>query len=163
MVVRHLAIVEYLLRLEQGLAVQGRREGFIATQSLQDAGTLGINVIAQESGIHAGISRHLLLVKGLDKFQRLVGRIRKLLVALHLEGSQVEQARRCLAPFLAGDGGHGEGQILDAGQQFLATRPVGDGIDAAVLLFFLGFLGGRIVLLLLGLQYQLLLTLPNKG
>ena len=115
-VVRDLRIVEHLLRFCQGSSLQRCGPGLIPPQPLQDGRTFGIDVIAQERGIYTRISRDLLLVERLDGLQRVVGRVGKLLVALHLQGGQVEKAERCFTPLLLRHGSNGERRVLDACQ-----------------------------------------------
>ena len=133
MVVGHLGVVEHLLRLRQRLALERGGEGLVAAQPLQDARTLGVDVVAEVGGVHAGIGGNLLLVEGLDELQRVVGRVGKLLVALHLQRGEVEQPWRRLPALAPGDGGHGERLLPDLSEQLQAAGVVGDGVDALLL------------------------------
>ena len=163
-VVGHLRVVEHFLRFQQGGACQGCRQRLVVAQPLQDARTLGIDVIAEEGGIDTRIGGDLLLIQRLNDFKRLVGRVGELLVALHLQGGQVKEAGRRFLPLLLGDGGYGERGVLDLLQQGKSAFVVGDGVDAAVLLLLLGLLaGGDGLFLLLGLQHQLFLALSDDG
>ena len=164
MVVRDLRIVEHFLRLRQDGSLQRRGPGLIAPQPLQDGRTLGIDVVTQEGSIYTRISSDLLLVERLDSFQRVVGRVGKLLVALHLQGGQVEKAERRFPAFLLRHRGNGKRHILDACQQLLASRTVCYGIYTAVLFLLLGLLaGGQGFLLLLCFQCQLFVALADEG
>ena len=108
MVVRHLRVIEYLFRLWQCNAIQRSCQNFIITKSFQDAGTFRINIITQESGIDTRIGGNFLFIKRLDQFQCLIGRVSKLLIALHLKGSQVEQTRGVFLAVFFTDAGHYE-------------------------------------------------------
>ena len=108
MVVRHFRVVEHLLRLRQSSPVQRSSQRLIIAQPLQYAGTFGIDVVTQESGIYTRIGRYFLFVKRLDGFQRLIGGESEFPVALHLQGSQVEQTGRSLFPVLTGDVRYGK-------------------------------------------------------
>ena len=153
MVVRDFRIVEHFLRLRQGGSLQRRGPGLIAPQPLQNGGTLRIDVIAQEGRIYTRISSDLFLVERLDSLQRVVGRVGKLLVALHLQGGQVEKAERCFTALLLRHRGNGKRHILDTCQQLLASRAVGYGVYTTVLFLLLGLLAGsQGFLLLLGFQ-----------
>ena len=107
MVVGHLAVVKHLFALGQLVECQhGSSQVGIGHHSLHDAGHLRIDVVAQISGIDTRIGGRLFLVQRLDGLEGIVGRHAKLLVALHLQARQVEQARRRLAAFLGLDRGH---------------------------------------------------------
>ena len=164
MVVRDLRIIEHLLRLRQGSSLQRCGPGLIPPQPLQDGRAFRIDVIAQEGSIYTRISRDLLLVERLNGLQRVVGRVGKLLVALHLQGGQVKQTERGFTPLLLRHGGDGERRVLDACQQLLAPRTVGYGVDTAVLFLLPGLLAGsQGFLLLLGFQCQFFVALADEG
>ena len=141
MVVRHFRVVEHLLRLRQSSSVQRSSQRLVIAQSLQYAGTFGIDVVTQESGIYTRIGRYFLFVKRLDGFQRLVGGESEFPVALHLQGSQVEQTGRSLFPVLAGDVRYGKRRILYLFQQSLTPLPVCDRFYSPVIFGF-GSFGG---------------------
>ena len=162
MVIGHFRIVEYFLRFRQMLSLQRCGQRFVSAQSLQDTWTFGVNIIAQESSIYARICSHLFLVERLDKLQCFVGRIGKLPVALHLQGSQVEQTRRRFPPLLLGHGSHRERQILDAGQQLFAARLVRNRFNATVVFLPLGLLSGRKSLLFFRIQNQFFFTFLHQ-
>ena len=81
---------------------------------------LGIDVVGQEGGVDARIGGDLLLVERLDEVEGGVGRKTELLITLHLQGGEVEEARGRLAPFLLSDIGDGEGQVTDCVDELLA-------------------------------------------
>ena len=94
MVVGHLRAVEDLLALFQFLAHQWLNKWRIGSDALQDGRTFGIDIVREVGGIDTRIGGELLLIEALNMFQRVVGREGVLLVALHLKGGKVEQARR---------------------------------------------------------------------
>ena len=147
------------------LAGKRSREPCVILDAFQNLGTFGIDVITQESRVHTRISSHLLFVERLDKLQGHVGRIAELLVAFHLQGSQVEQAGRCFRSFLGGDVRDGERSILNALQQFLTGFPVGNGRNSPVgILFGSRFLAGSRVLFFLCCFFsQFFITLADDG
>ena len=163
MVVGHLAVVEYLLRLEERFPGQCARINGIIFQSLQNFRTLGIDVIAQESGIHTRIGGHLLFIQRLDELQGHVGRVAEFLVAFYLKGSQVEQAGRSFRTFLGTDFGHGEVYVPDAFQQIFSRLFVGNLRNASVGIGLCLFLGRRILFFLLGFFRQFLVTFAYDG
>ena len=162
MVVRHFRVIEHLLRLRQSSSVQRSSQCLVIAQSLQYAGTFGIDVVTQESGIYTRIGRYFLLVKRLDGFQRLIGGESEFPVALHLQGSQVEQTGRSLFPVLAGDVRYGKRRILYLFQQSLTPLPVCDRFYSPVIFGF-GSFGGCPFFLFFRFQHQFLIALAENG
>ena len=112
MVVGYLAIIENLLALRQFLAdcceLLDEREVFLLTHdlclthSVQNLRTFRIDIVGQELGVYTRISGVLLFVETLDELQRNIGRVSKLLVAIHLQrGEVVEMRWRLVSLFLA--------------------------------------------------------------
>ena len=85
MVVGNLRTVEDLLALLQFLAHQGLYERRVRRDALQDARTFSVDVVREVGGVDTRIGGELLLVKALYVLQRVVGRERVFLVALHLQ------------------------------------------------------------------------------
>ena len=94
-VIGYLAVIEYLLALRQLLAggceLLDEWEVFLLTgylclaHTVQNLRTFRIDIVGQELGIYTRISGVLLLVETLDELQRNIGRVGKLLVAIHLQ------------------------------------------------------------------------------
>ena len=82
------------------LASSGAGQRLVAPDAAQDAGDFGVLVVGQEGGVDARVAHGLLLVQCLHDFQRVLGREAQLVVALHLQGGKVEEARRGFAAFL---------------------------------------------------------------
>ena len=164
MVVGHLGVVEHLLRLVELLSFERGGEHLVVCQSLQDAGALGVDVVAQVGRVDTRIGRHLLLIERLDGTQGVVGGVGELLVALHLQRREVEEAGRCFRAVLLGHLGYGERLVLDAVEQGLSRRSVHDGRNAPVGILFPGFLLRLRVLFLLGFLFsQLFVALADEG
>ena len=162
MVVCNLRIVEHFLRLRQRSSIQRGGQCLIITQTFQYAGAFGIDVVTEESSIDTRVGRYFLLVKRLYGFQRFVGGESKLLVALHLQGRQVEQTGRSLFAVLTGDVRYGKRRILYLLQQSHSALPVGDGFYPPVFFGFCGF-GGGSLFLLFRFQYQFFITFAENG
>ena len=136
MVVGHFAVVEHLFALGQLLArcckllYQGQI--FLLTRylclahTIENLGTFGIDVVGKKLGVHTWIGCKFLLVEALYEFQRHVGRIAELLVAVHLQRGEVVEMRWRLGAFLLGDGSHGEGLSCDGAECFLAFLLAGE-------------------------------------
>ena len=130
MVVGYLAIIENLLALRQFLAdcceLLNEREVFLLTHdlcltySVQNLRTFRIDIVCEKLGIYTRISGVLLLVETLDELQRNIGRVGKLLVAIHLQRGEVVEMRRRLVSLLLAYIGNGEGFAGDGTECFLA-------------------------------------------
>ena len=128
MVVGHLRRVEHLLRLLQRLPAQGSHQlgvGRLACEArleepVHGLRALGVDVVAQEGGVHARIGGQLHLVELLDEVQRHLGREAELAVAVHLQRREVVEWRRCLAALLLLHLGHFKGPSLDELEGLLA-------------------------------------------
>ena len=147
--VGYLAIIENLLALRQFLAdcceLLDEREVFLLTHdlclthSVQNLRTFRIDIVGQELGIYTRISGVLLLVETLDEFQRDIGRVGKLLVAIYLQrGKVVEMRWRLVSLLLAyicdGEGFAGDGtecflSFLLAGKLAAGCRKLGVAVD----------------------------------
>ena len=107
-VVGHFRGVEHLLRLLQCLATQRSHEFGIGClvaelrleKTVHDARTLWIDIVREVSGVHTRIGGQFLLIKTLDEIQRHLGRIRELLVAIHLKRGEVVELWRRFGTFL---------------------------------------------------------------
>ena len=108
-VVGHFRRVEHLLALRQLLPFKRGGQCGIVAKPLQYGGTFRVDVVAKEGGVHTRIGGYLLLVERLDEAERVVGRVAELLVALHLQGGQVEQAWWSFSALLGRYVGDGEG------------------------------------------------------
>ena len=64
----------------------------VLCESIEDAGTFWKNIVAQICGIYPWVGGYLFLVQRLDCLQGILGRVAELLVALNLQGGEVEQA-----------------------------------------------------------------------
>ena len=111
MVVGDLTVVEYFLALLQWLALDTLHQREVLPQAIEYLRAFGIYVIGQEGGIHTRVSGELLLIERLYKLQREVGTEAVLVVALHLQAREIEQARGSLCAFLLLYVGYGEWQF----------------------------------------------------
>lgn len=101
MVVGHLRRVEYTLRLGEFLAHERLHQCFVVSAYARKyRRTLGINVVAKVLGVYTRVCGELALVQSLYEFQRSLGAVSELAVALHLQRSQVEQAWRSFCTVL---------------------------------------------------------------
>ena len=92
-VVGDFRVVEHFFRL-RNLVCQNRScECSIRRKSFQHSRNGGVDVLAKICGVDTRVGGDLFLVERLNEFQRFVGRERKFLVALHLQGSEVEKTR----------------------------------------------------------------------
>ena len=112
-VVCYLRVIENLFGLQQCSSCQRGCKCLVITQTFQDAGAFGIDVITQIGSVYTWIGSHFLLIQRLDDFQRLISGIGKLLVTFHLQRSQVKQAEWRLPPLFLGDIRHGKRRILN--------------------------------------------------
>ena len=145
MVICYLRIIEYFFRFRQWSTCQRSCQHFIIPKAFQYSGTLGIDIVTQKSGIDTRISGYFLFIKGLNQFQRFVGRVSKLLITLYLKGSQVEQTRSVLLSIFLTDAGDNKRKILDTFYQGFSLLPIGNRINAGIVylllstvLFFFG-------------------------
>lgn len=99
--------------LQQCSSCQRGCKCLVITQTFQDAGAFGIDVITQIGSVYTWIGSHFLLIQRLNDFQRLISGIGKLPVAFHLQRSQVKQAEWRLPPLFLGDIRHGKRRILN--------------------------------------------------
>ena len=149
MVVGYLAVIENLLALRQLLAggceLLDERQIFLLTgylclaHTIQNLRTFRIDIVCQKLGIYTRISGVLLLVETLDEFQRDIGRVSKLLVAIYLQrGEVVEMRWRLVSLLLAyicdGEGFAGDGtecflSFLLAGKLAAGCRKLGVAVD----------------------------------
>ena len=130
MVVGNLAVIENLLALRQFLAdcceLLDEREVFLLTHNLclthsvQNLRTFRIDIVGQELGIYTRISGVLLFVETLDELQRNIGRVGKLLVAIHLQRGEVVEMRRCLVSLFLAYICNREGFASDGAESLLA-------------------------------------------
>ena len=130
MVVGYLAVIENLLALRQFLAdcceLLDEREVFLLTHdlcltySVQNLWTFRIDIVGQKLGIYTRISGVLLLVETLDELQRNIGRVSKLLVAIHLQRGEVVEMRWCLVSLFLAYIRNREGFAGDGTECFLA-------------------------------------------
>ena len=127
-VVGHLRRVEHLLALGQllpperfhefGVGGHAAKRGLV--DAVQDARALGIDVVGEILRVHTRIGGHLLFVEALDEFERHVGRVGKLPVALHLQRREVVEMGRCLGAPLLLHVGHGKRFAGNGGEGLLA-------------------------------------------
>ena len=149
MVVGHLAVIENLLALRQlfagGCELLDEREVFLLTgysclaYTIQNLRTFRIDIVCEKLGIYTRISGILLLVETLDEFQRNIGRVGKLLVAIHLQRGEVVEMRGRLVSLLlayirnregfAGDGTECFLTLLLAGKFAAGCRKLGVAVD----------------------------------
>ena len=120
MVVGDLRRVENTLRLGQFLAGKRLYVLLVATHSGENAGTLRIDVVAQELRVDTRISSELAFVERLYEVERHLGAVRELAVALHLQRGEVEETRRRLVAVLLRDARHLERLVGDGGERLLA-------------------------------------------
>ena len=85
MVVGYFAVVKYFLGLGQLVSKHWLGKSCVRLHGLHDARDLGVDVVAQESGVDTWIGRDFFLIKRLNKSQGLVGTVTKLFIAFHLQ------------------------------------------------------------------------------
>lgn len=101
MMICHLAIVEHPLALRQLATYQRSCSSTHIRQIGDNARTLGIDIIRQETGIDTRIAGQFLLIQALQILQRRIGREAKLPIAINLKRREViELWRLFTAAFL---------------------------------------------------------------
>ena len=130
MVIGHLAVIENLLALRQLLAggceLLDEREVFLLAgylclaYTIQNLRTFRIDIVCEKLGIYTRISGIFLLVETLDELQRNIGRVGKLLVAIHLQRGEVVEMRGRLVSLLLAYIRNGEGFAGDGTECLLA-------------------------------------------
>ena len=99
-VVSDFGIVEDSFAFRQLFASERIGELFVSHESLKSLRDLGVDVVAEESRVHARIGGNLLFVEGLNEFEGLIGTESEALVALNLKRGEVEKTRGKLLTFL---------------------------------------------------------------
>ena len=89
MMIRYLTVVEHSLALWQLMAYQRSCSSTYIRQIGDNARTLGIDIIRQETGIDTRIAGQFLLIQALQILQRRIGRETKLPIAIDLKRREV--------------------------------------------------------------------------
>ena len=139
MVVGDLAVVEHLLALGYPGGKHRSCNIGVWSHAPQYVGYFRIDVVRQIGGVDTRVSGHLFLIQTLDKAQRLVGAPAPAFVAFHLQRSEVEEPRRCFAPFFLAHGIHGEQFCRNffgsLGSGRLVAEAVADGCEQSLAVY----------------------------
>ena len=122
-VVSHFRIVEDTLALGQFLAFERGRKLGISLKTVEYAGDLGVDVIAEEGSIHSRICSHFLFIEGLYEFECLVGTEAIAFVAVHLQGCKVVETGRKLLALLLSQCSDCEVFVLDDLKESISIIP----------------------------------------